>query len=515
MSDLLIRVADSAIDELERRRRTSEYFNDPALWAKYMLNVDFWSKQRDVATDLVHNKNVAVKAGHGVGKSFLVAVLICWWIDTRYPNAFVASTAPSTAQIGGIVWREIRKQYNLISKRFKAGEIDHALPGYITADNMWKTDGGTILGFGRKPPDNKEDDAFQGLHDAYVLAVGDEAVGLTEEMIDALGNITSNANSRRILIANPTNPASYFAKIFKNDNGAWKLHTISVFDSPNFTDERHSMSEVALASLTDQSYVEDKKKEYGENSPRYKARVLGEFAWDLGDTLIKPEDIANGVETDRNLEITSETPVKLGVDVARFGEDNSVIYRNDGGRIRFVSEFQGEGRVTQTASWIHKWAIDLNAAEVRIDALGIGGGVVDVLLTMDGGNYTVIAMNSSGMSPDPKQWANARAWWWDMFRKGLHQGHIDIAIGTPDAERLHDELQSVEYKFAQKGGLLIESKDDMRKRGVKSPDYADAAVFSYADMSELFEETLKPGDKITASVEDLIGFEDNITPWGW
>ena len=512
MAELMSRVVDVTIEELERRQRTSEYFNRPDLWVKYMLDMDLWSKQKQIAFDVVENKNVAVKAGHGVGKSLLVALLVCWWIDTRYPNAFVASTAPSTAQIGGVVWREVRKAYNLVKRRYKEGVIDHTLPGYITADNQWKTEGGTILGFGRKPPDNKEDDAFQGLHDAYVLAIGDEATGLSEEMIDALGNITSNDGSRRIVIANPTNPACYFARLFKEDKG-WSLHTISCFDSPNFTDEKDNMSELALASLVGQSYVDDKKKEYGENSPRYKARVLGEFAWDLGDTLVKPEDIAKAVETD--VFVGETTPVHLGVDVARFGEDSSVIYKNEGGKIRFVSEYKGEGRVTDTAAWVHREAINANASEVRIDAQGIGGGVADVLLTYDHLPYVLIEMNSSGVTPDPLQWANARAYWWDSFRKGLHQGDIDLDLSDPSAERLHDELQSVEYKFAAKGGLLIESKDDMRKRGVKSPDFADAAVFSFADLSELFDETLKVGDKVSASAEEIIGTRDDFLIFGW
>src|SRR5699024_6489002 len=140
----------------------------------YMLGVNFWSKQKEIANDVMENRNVAVKAGHGVGKSFLVACLIAHWVDTRYPYAFVASTAPSTAQISAIVGREIRRMYDQIEKRFEEGLIDHKLPGKINADaknNEWKDKSGQLIGFGRKPPEGKEDDNFQGIHDGYVLAV--------------------------------------------------------------------------------------------------------------------------------------------------------------------------------------------------------------------------------------------------------------------------------------------------------------------------------------------------------
>lgn len=503
MSELLARVVPKVIEERERRSRTNNYFNRPDLWAKYMLGMDLWSKQREIALDLMTHKSVAVKAGHGVGKSLLVSLLICHWIDTRYPNAFVASTAPSTAQIGGIVWREVRKHYANIAKRYKEGIIDHELPGYITADNQWKTSDGVILGFGRKPPDNKEDDAMQGLHDAYVLAVGDEAVGLTEEMIDALSNITSNADSRRILIANPTNPASHFAKIFKEDTGAWSLHTISVFDSPNFTDEKNDLSPEALAKLTDPSYVEEKKLEYGENSARYKARVLGEFAFDTGETLFSEQVLAIGADV--NQRPSTETTPVLGCDVARFGDDSSVIYSMHDGHLRFHSSWE-KSPTTDTALRIHRAAIDVGASQVRIDASGVGGGVVDEVVRLSEGRYIVIEMIGSAASPDKRQWHNARAFWWDKTREMMSHREIDIDV---DDERLRDELLSVEYKFAKAtGGLLIESKDDMRSRGMKSPDFADAAVYACADMSLVLNSPyagMQPGDQVTYDMLELSG----------
>lgn len=467
--------------EIKRKSESDKYYNDPVAWADYMVGAWLWSKQRDVVQSVVVNKSTAVKAGHGVSKSYTAALLACWWIDTRsarHNDTFVVSTAPSLQQVGGVLWREIRTFKELIHQRYREGLIDHELPGTINAFNEWKNVDGKPMGFGRKPPDNKEDSGMSGIH-GHVLAIGDEACGLSAEMIDALSNITSNEGSRRLLIGNPTNPASHFGRIFKEDTGAWTLLSISVLDSPNFTEEKKYAPQAVLDVLTGQQYVEDKKAEYGENSARYKARVLGEFAWDLGDTLITPEDAAIGIDTEK--EPLDSSPIYLGVDVARFGKDKSVIYVNHGGRIRFYKSFDYNSLV-QLAAEVHLAATELGAHEVRYDVQGVGQGFEELLMQHEPRTYRMIGLAGSAASPDRRQWYNARAHWWDRFRKLLRLGSYDL---DPADERLLDELVMVEYKFAPSGGLLIESKDEMRKRGMKSPDFADAAIYSAVDVDAM------------------------------
>lgn len=502
MTALLIEATKVAQKELKRKSNTDRYFYDASAWSEYMLGMKLWSKQSTIACDVATKKNVAVKAGHGVGKSWLAAVLICWWIDTRYPHVFVASTAPSTAQIGAIVWRYVRQLKNRIEARHKERLIDHRLPGYITADNQWKEDGGIILGFGRKPPENKDDDAFQGLHDGYVLAIGDEAVGLKSDLIEALGNITSNEGCCRLLICNPTNPASHVAKLFKEKPDTWKFHTISVFDSPKFTGETEGLDEIALKGMVDQSYPEEKAVEWGVNSARYKARVEGEFAWDLGDIFIGPEDV--GVAHDLDLEPSD--PVRLGVDVARFGKDKSVIYVYRGGHVRFYKSFD-QNSLVQLASETHLAALEVGATEVRYDVQGVGQGFEELLMQKEPRPYKMIGLAGSGASPDQRQWHNARAYWWDMVRKQLRTGQIDL---DPEDEVLSDELIMVEYGFGAKGGILIESKDEMRRAGKKSPDFADAMVYASVDLTEMLQPKAK-NDRILEDSSDVLG--DSLPDW--
>lgn len=478
----LFNATSAALDDIRDRARRQAYKEDPVLWAKDVPGIHLWSQQADVARSVAKNKDVVVKAGHGVGKSLLAALLVCWWIDTRYPDCFVASTAPSTAQIGAIVWREIENISAMVEKRFKEGKVDHKLPGYRTSQNEWKTESGTVIGFGRKPPDgeNRTGDSLQGIHaSGGVLAIGDEAVGLTESLIDALGNITSTRNSRRLLICNPTNPGSYVAKLFKNKPANWTYHTISVLNSPNFTDEKHVTPPEVLEALTDESYLKSKEEEYGKGSPMWKSRVEGEFAWDMGNTLFKPEDLEKGY--DCVAPISDALPV-LGVDVSRSKSgDTNTIYEYLSGRLRFVDEWN-DANAMNTAGKIHETALGRGVSEVRIDGAGLGGPIADRVRELSEGRYDVIEILGGNASPDRNRWFNFRAWSFWSLQDRLAKGQIDLDIKD---EQLADELLGMEIKKRTSGvaNLLMESKEDMRARNVKSPNRADAANYASIDLS--------------------------------
>lgn len=489
----LIDIAVRTSEELTTKSRRAEYKHNPVLWAKEVGGYHMWSSQAEVAMAVAANQNVAVKAGHGVGKSWLAAILACWWIDTRYPDCFVASTAPSTAQIGAIVWREIHGirarievRYKEYLKRKEAGQSteglpDHKLPGYVTSDHIWKTDFGVPIGFGRKPPDQKTDDAFQGLHAREgVLAIGDEAVGLTEDMIDALGNITSTSNSRRVLICNPTNPASHVGKLFKQRPKNWSYHTISVLNSPNFTDEKYVTPPEVLEALSDESFVDSKREEYGEGSPKWTSRIEGEFAWDMGFTLFRDTDITEGFDT--NIIPSQSATSVLGVDVSRSkAGDTNTIYEFTGGVLRFVDEWN-DPNAMNTAQKIHDTALERGVSEVRIDGVGLGGPIADRVRELSQDKYLVIEILGGDASPDRKRWYNFRAWSFWSFQDNLSKGLIDLDVADT---QLSDELMGIEIKVRTSGleNLLLESKEDMRKRGVKSPNRADAANYAQLDLS--------------------------------
>lgn len=520
-------IAELVTERIDSRATKRKYIEDPVLWAKEYLGIQLWSKQAEIAMSVVDNKNVVVKAGHEVGKSFLAGLLICWWVDTHWDlpgGCFVVSTAPSTKQINAIVWREARRFHALAAKRYKEGLVDHPLPGYITSQAHWRLEGGIELGYGAKPPDAKED-TMSGIHARYVLAVGDEAVGLSESLIDDLGNITSNATSRRFLICNPTNPLSYVAKIFKNDITSWAKHSISVFDSPNFHGGEGLPVET-LESLVDQSYVDDKLAEWGDlyedpktgltlsKSPKFISRVMGDFAWDMGFTLIRMEDMAKGLDCD--IEPSLESLPVLGVDVSRSkAGDKNTIYSYNEGKLRLVDSWN-ESNAMRTADKIHEHAMASGATQVRIDGSGLGGPIADRVVELSEGRYVVVEMIGSYPSPDRARWFNARAYWYWRFADRLSRGTIDI---DPEDEQLQEELLGIEIKKRTAGvdSLLIESKDDMRKRGIGSPDYADGAIYAVADIDHLFATEDGPKKLHVSEPEDIpdFGLHELISGKGW
>lgn len=558
----------TVMEGLANDQRKLKYRTDPVLWAKDILGVDLWWKQQEIAYAIARGtkKSVAVRAGHGVGKSFLSAVLVCWWIDTHpLGSSFVATTAPSAAQVKAILWREIRglmatsierhKEYLRLQKDGKdtTGYPDHALPGYITGNDEWKTSLGVLVAQGRKPPDHKED-AFQGIHAQYVLAIGDEAVGLNEAMIDSLSNITSNDTSRRLLIANPTNPSSRLGQIFSGKinektgqeyGASWDLHAISVLDSPNFHGGgmcpadcprklEHDrlplglgMSPAALRALSGPSYVEEKRVEFGEDSPRYRSRVLGLFAYDSGNNLFT--EYALGKARDAECFVEDPSGGYLGVDVARAESgDSTFVYLGqkglmygtvteehqdaagnaysttnvgdvslvEGMKIRRIDSFRGRpfsdriendgnGGVVKTigqATLIHQHAIELGVSQVRIDASGVGKGLVDAMFSLDlqgrARPYIIVEILGSKGSPDTVVWYNDRAFQFDKLRERMEHGLIDL---DPDDALLIEQLGDIIYTEAPPhSAILIESKASMKKRGVKSPDAADTCVYAGA-----------------------------------
>jgi hypothetical protein len=366
------------------------------------------------------------------------------------------------------------------------------LPGKITQSDEWKVPVEGLdekgnrrviekqVAFGRRPAD-MDMSAFQGLHRPDgVLFLIDEAVGCPEMIFTAAEVNTTADNCRILAIANPDDYQSAFGKIFKRNDPTWNKLTISAMDTPNFTGEK--VSEKLAQLLPQPSWVEDMKVQWGADSSRFKSKILAEFPDESDSMFFTQSAIDKAV--DANVQDDANVPCVLGVDIARMGDDYSCIYTNRGGRLRCFDSWN-KVPLTETADRIHAAALATGAHEVRIDGSGIGAGVIDMLVNHSSYSYapyTVVAMIGSGRSPDTLRWLNARALYFDQLRQQMAEGSLDIDF---DDEKLLDEMLMIKYKFSPKGAIQIESKDDMRSRGIKSPDNLDAAVYAAADISNL------------------------------
>jgi phage terminase large subunit-like protein len=436
----------------------SPYLTDPALWVRKRLGEHLWSKQRDIAQAVVAHRRVAVKSCHNAGKSRLASRLAAWWIDVHPPGeAFVVSTAPSYPQVHAILWEEIRNAAKAATAR------GNPLMGRVLGSDVWKLDDGTLVGWGRKPADTDEH-GFQGIHRRYVLVLIDEACGVPRQLWTAVEAITTNADCRILAIGNPDDPNTEFADVCKPGSG-WNVIKISAFDTPNFTDE--PTPDHLRPLMLDPGWVTDKQRRWGVESPRYVSKVLGEFPNIGVDTLISPALIEAAQL--RMLEAAGRGI--LGVDVARYGTDRTVIYLRRGPVVRRFGEYSKQA-TTETTGRVIDAQRHTGAEEIRVDGVGVGAGVVDQLTEQ---GYGVLDMQAAAAAQDRDRFVNARAEWaWGM-RERLEAGDLDL---DPDDDELAAQLGAIKYRYNSRGQIVIESKDDMRKRGLPSPDHADAAILT-------------------------------------
>jgi hypothetical protein len=291
------------------------YVRDPVGWVTNTLGEFWWSGQHRMAHSVVENRYSAFKASHDVSKSHTMSRLALWWIDVHPPGeAFVVTTAPTTPQVEAILWRYMSNVHK------KAG-----LPGRITLDAKWHI-GNELVAYGRKPADY-DPAAFQGIHARYVLVIIDEAGDVPKSIFDAVDALATNIDARMVAVGNPDDPASHFATICKPGSG-WHVETISAFDTPAYTGEK--VPDDLLPLLVSPEWVEERKIRWGVNSPIYQSKVLGEFPDLSDDTLILPKWIEAAQK--RSIQRTKR-PI-IAADIARFGEDETVIMRREGGWVR-------------------------------------------------------------------------------------------------------------------------------------------------------------------------------------
>lgn len=436
----------------------ARYIGDPTAWIGDRLGEFCWSKQRDIAESVRDNRRTAVKSCHDAGKSWISSRIATWWIDTHPPGeALVVSTAPTYQQVHAILWEEIRKAAG------KAANRGNPLPGRLLQSDVWKFDDGTLAGFGRKPADT-DIHGFQGHHRRYVLVILDEACGIPQQLWTAVEAITTNADCRILAIGNPDDPAAEFGSVCKPGSG-WNVIKISAFDTPNFTDE--PVPGALRPLLLDPEWELDKRTRWGAESPRYISKVLGDFP-DIGDdVLISPSLI----EAARQRALEPSGAGILGVDVARFGMDRTVIYLRRGPVIRKVGEWSKQA-TTETTGRVIATKHETGADEIRVDGVGVGGGVVDQLTEQ---GFGALDMQAGAGASDRERFANARAEWAWSMRERLEAGDLDL---DPADDDLAAQLGAFKYRYNSRGQIVIESKDEMRKRGLPSPDHADAAILT-------------------------------------
>lgn len=435
--------------------------------------------------------------------SRLSATLVNWWVDTHpVDDTTVVTTATNWKQVRNVLWKEI--------PRVKA---DAGIGGKVNADATWKMgDRQDPIAFGMKP-DDKDESGFQGVHDQYVLVIMDEAGGISKEIFTAADAITTNKFARILAIANPNDPSCYMAEVYKREmrlkpeERSWNIIQFGAYDTPNFTGEVVPV-EVATR-LVQVDWVEARKKEWGEDDPRFVARVLGEFPDVSDDGLFNMGRVMQSMEAYDTSEPDEGMPITIGVDVARYGSDSSVIVSNQGGYIRIHGRYQGLNG-PELARKVGELAVEMDAVEIRIDAIGVGASVLDSIYNFVPPTISVVGIHGNAKSGDSTKWYNYRAAMYDQFAKAVADGRVYL----PDDDELHNEIASIKYEY-RGSALLIESKENMRKRGIKSPDVLDAVIYAYQNIGVIMAgdsegQYFSPDDLLDANDFTDFMFEDEL-----
>ena len=477
-------------EAIRKLRKASKI--SPPFFNEWILGGSFWSKQEEIILSVRDNRYTTVRACHDVGKTYIAARTALWFLYS-HPQSIVVTTAPTMRQVENLLWRELRAAHEA-SRQPLGGE---PLKTRLDISPDWYAIGAS----------SGDPDKLQGFHAAsgYILIIVDEAAGVNEDAFEAIEGMMTSENARMLMIGNPTSDAGSFRESHHSWTYANKIH-ISVFDTPNFRNngifnledlKNVELDNVEIVNpyLVSPRWAYEKIDTWGIDSPMFQARVLGNFPSQSVNTVIPLNYLELAYEKEHIEKLKNKGgPLRLGVDPARFGNDETVITPRYGGYIP-EQEIHSKEDTQATAGRIKQYKRP-NPVFIGIDVDGLGGGVYDRLFDdkIDG---IVEIYNNGKALPDATglTFANLASQLWWRARELFIAGELAI----PKDDKLVMQLSTRRYKFTGKG-LTVESKEEWKKRYKgKSPDRADSLIYSLADILSVESSAKASTGKTSAS----------------
>jgi phage terminase large subunit len=434
----------------ELRQFIAAYKDDPVGFVTIVLGAtpDAWQAQ--VMMEVARGeRRISVRAGHGVGKSAFCAWLSIWHMVCRYPQKTVM-TAPTAGQLFDALFVEVKYWINKLPAPIRA-------LFEMTSEKVTLKAAPEASFISARTSSADRPEALAGIHSEYVLLIVDEASAVPEPVFESAAGSMSGHSAATILIGNPTRNSGMFFRTHHALASEWRTYHVSCLDSPRVAPD----------------FVKQISDTYGPDSGAYRVRVLGEFALRDDDTLIPAELVDSAMS--RDVTMDTKEPLVYGLDVARFGDDRSVLCKRRGNVVTEFRVWQGLDLMQLTGAIVNEAKVD-TPAEICVDSIGLGSGVADRLREL---GYTVRDVNvseSSAMNPTAaklrdelwlsvKEWLNARA------------------CKLPKLPELRQELVAPTYTFTSSGKVKVEGKQEMKRRGMRSPDLADSLCISFASLA--------------------------------
>jgi len=439
-----------------------KWINDPVLFAEenFGITLDEWQKEGLIA--ISNNQRVAFKASKGVGKTALLAMACWWFMVTRFDSKVVA-TSISYDNLKDGLWSEMAKFMNMSKLIQSQFEWTHTRIYLKEKPETWFMSART---WPKGASSEQQANTLAGLHADNIMFVLDESGGIPSSVMAAaeaaLANDThSGTDAKLIQAGNPTHLSGPLYEASTRDRNMWKVIEIS---SDPENPKRSSRVSIEWANQQIQKY--------GRDNPWVLVNVFGEFPPSSSNVLLGYEEVraAMNRKVDGDSYINSQK--RLGVDVARFGSDSSVIFPRQG-LMAFQPVVMRGARTNEIASRIlqakSKWESEVE----YIDGTGgFGSGVVDSLI-QKGQTPQEIHFSSK---PDDPRYFNKRAEMWFRMAEWIKRGGC-----LPYNEQLLAELTAPDYYF--KGSkLILEDKDLIKEKIGSSPDLSDALALTFADV---------------------------------
>lgn len=434
-----------------------EHYSGPRKWQREVLNeLKAHIKQNQGKADF-DTFRLSVSSGRGIGKSALVSWLTLWMVSTRI-GASVVISANSESQLRTVTWAELTKWSAMILNSHW-----YEISATRIAPAKWLTElvekdlkkGTRYWGVEGKLWTVENPDAYAGVHNQDgILLIFDEASGIPDEIWAVSSGFFTEQSPNRFWCAfsNPRRNTGYFYETHNSKRDYWVNKVV----------------DARTVEGTDKAVYAQIIDEYGPDSSQAHVEVYGMFPSEGDDQFIASDLVDEAMKRPRYKDLSA--PIILGIDPARFGADATVILARQGRDVISIKRYRGDDTMTVVGHIID--AIEeFKPALVVIDEGGLGGGIVDRLREQ---RYKIRGVNFGNRSKNPLAYGNLRAQIWSDMREWLKTASI------PSEKMLKTDLISPKMKPDSKGTIFLESKRDMKARGLASPDAADALAVTFA-----------------------------------
>lgn len=441
------------------------YAEQPVHFVEDIIGAKPDSEQAKILQSIVSNQMTSVRSGHGVGKSAVEAWAIIWFMATR-PFPKVPCTAPTAHQLNDILWAEVSKWLRNSPQ--------------LEREFIWTHEKLYLKGYPEEwfavPRTATKSDALQGFHAEHVLYIIDEASGVTDDIFEPVLGSLSTPGARLLMCGNPTQMKGFFYDSHNKNRAQYKTYHI---------DGRNS-------ALVSQDWIDTIINMYGEDSDVFRVRVAGDFPLQEDDVFIPLSLVENSIMTELSPRKSPDI-IHIGCDVARFGDDKTVIGYKVDEKVFFHKKHRGQDTMKTADDIIalgeklvkeYRYGYQI---PVKVDDGGVGGGVVDRLRQIKRNDpdrfwWLDVIPVKFGQRIKHVYYYDSTTYMMGIVKKLLSPRDEDtgsekpVELILPDDQNLVAQLSGRKYSITEDSKIKIESKKDVKKRGQPSPDEADCVL---------------------------------------